>query len=313
VGIIVAVFLFGVLAVQIFYYFEHYESDDYWTKFIIGVVCTLELTDIICLINLFYTIAIKNFDNPILLHKKTPWSQIASLIISSTNNGIVQALFAYRVKELFKRWEFTVFCWALNTFRVITTFVLCIMASKTNVFKYLCTHGNWLLAIIVVNAFQDFIVAVPLGLHLARLEQRSPRPRVTLMRLFFTSLESGVIMFLLEIGVLIACSLSMQNFVWFSIRLCMSQVYANALLLSLNGRRDRYNPYLFKGMQKDRHPIMRSETPTRGRIDEIRIQMSNITTNSPTTSTHETRNIDAPYNKESGFEDLSYVVNMCKD
>jgi len=235
----------------------------------------------------------------------TPWSLLASLLASGYNSAIVQYFFSYRLKVLFNRWEPTLFCWLLISFRLTISMAQAVIGSDVTTFKFVTAHKTLLVITLAVNPVQDLFTAVPLFLRILKMESRS-RTKLTWKKLFFILAESGFLQFFIGLAALITFTIQNKSFIWFGIRVVGSQVYANSLLLSLNGRRDWFSPYTKKPSSLGFINGNLTSDRLQPKVDGIRIEMSNVTSDAPE-STHDQGSFAS-----NMHEDLPYVFDFSK-
>lgn len=111
IGVLLAIFLFGVLTVQVYIYFDWYPRDPVGFKFLVGrrarriLVCTytaqvalvwlLDLGHTIAILHLIYTITVTQYGQPALL-TAPPRSLDAAILLSGFIGPLEQVLVFFR-------------------------------------------------------------------------------------------------------------------------------------------------------------------------------------------------------------------------
>jgi len=244
------------------------------------LVWLLELLHTIFSIHVNYFFGVTNFGNEAFLNDN-PWSLIGTLFTAAIIDMIVQSWFAYRVKVLSKRWEVALLCWIMTLSRlgtVITLTALSVGHSVTELFVlYGPVYPRILDATFATGCVLDLIVAVSVSYYLLKIERRATR---SYRRLMLIVVESGALSFLISLALVMSVSIDMTSYAWIAISNILAKVYSNTLLASLNSHHLWEVAIPLYQMGKGANFIERKDHATRSGLDNIRIEMTKMTSNS---------------------------------
>jgi len=245
IGVLFAIFLFSILCMQIYYFFENYPRDRLLVKLLISIVWVLEIVDITSLLFLTYTVTITRFsDFSVYLFETAPWPLLANLFASSLNNIIVESFLSYRMKQLSGRWEPVIIIWIVSIARIVmVTISIVLVIKEGSLPKYVGNHTQLFRTLLAAVFAEDMFIMIGLSAGFFMRRDSGAKWDFGYRHLIFLAAETGFFQCILGLASLLMSIVNGKNLIWLSIHAVAAEVYANALLLSMNGRRDWYNPY----------------------------------------------------------------------
>ncbi|KAH7926601.1 hypothetical protein BV22DRAFT_1128072 [Leucogyrophana mollusca] len=243
IGALLMIFSFGIVTLQTYNYYHRYPSDSFPLKIFVAVVWLLGVGHTILVAAGLYDVTVKQFGQPSAetldpLPTSIGWSIALGTVLTS----LVQGFFAYRIHVLSKKLYLPLICWS-SSFAYL---VGCIAAASLAIIKGLSfpVYGKrygWLISsIFAVGAFVDLTIAAGMCYYLKRERALAiPRTVKSLDQLIVYSIETGIVTSLSAMAVLICFKAMPDNVVWFGVYMSFGEMFPNALMASLNSRRDR--------------------------------------------------------------------------
>ncbi|RDX51500.1 hypothetical protein OH76DRAFT_1481413 [Lentinus brumalis] len=238
VGGLVALFLSGVVFMQVVLYFQMYQTDRRWTKAIVLAVWFLDLihSAFVCTANWENLIADYGAYSTL---DEIQWSIALTIALTAMTTAIVHCSFIQRIWKLSRsNWYITVPLILLALLRVasalVTTVEMLRLGSYTlfiQQFTYIFTLG------LTISASLDVLITGILCYYIRRGRAGFARINHMIDALTLYTVENGML-------TCIATSLSLffwlfmrHNFAFLGLHLAINKLYANSLLASLNARR----------------------------------------------------------------------------
>ncbi|KAF5375369.1 hypothetical protein D9615_007925 [Tricholomella constricta] len=236
VGVMFAIFLFGLVTIQAFTYFQKYPEDPRAIKTLVTTIWTLLFIHTLISAFSLYRRTVKdygkmsNFDN-------YPQAMCGAFSLSGLIGSIVQSFFAYRLRKLSGRSGIAIVCWTLSIVRFGS--VVCISVTTcraTSVHDYV-NRWKWLVVFaLTISAIVDFLIAGSLSYCLwTRRKDVFTHAQRVVDKLIAWTIQTGILTSLSSILMLVLYS-AIQNFAWVAAYLVISGLFANYLLASLNAR-----------------------------------------------------------------------------
>ncbi|KAJ7086195.1 hypothetical protein C8R44DRAFT_991628 [Mycena epipterygia] len=125
IGMVVGIFLFGILTLQTFNYYRQFPDDSKTLKITIGILWLLDLGHTICCIHGIYAMTVTFYGEPpeeIILNP--PPSHILSLVFSGGIYALVQIFYGNRIRVLSGRFHVFFLCIPLAVMRFTCDMVL---------------------------------------------------------------------------------------------------------------------------------------------------------------------------------------------
>lgn len=237
IGCIVSSFLFGIVTLQCYIYFERFQSDHWVLKTLVGIIWVLELAHTICVSAALYTMAVSNYADPISL-EKPPRTLDISVFLSGCIAPIVQAIFAERVRRFSGSWIIPFVCWTLSFLRFVGSMVMGAGAVTMKNLSQFEDDWGWLIkAILAIGAVVDVIIALSLCWALNEKRARAFDGTMRLVNVLTKwAIETGTVTSIAAISVFVTFTVMEKNFIWIALYTLLARCFSNSLLATLNGR-----------------------------------------------------------------------------
>ncbi|KAJ3720079.1 hypothetical protein FB446DRAFT_747268 [Lentinula raphanica] len=243
--------LFGILAVQIFFYqYTFYERDPLWLKAFVYILAIFDLVITIMWTNFMWQVLAQHWGDPAILTNVNAAAAIP--LLSGIVASMAHSFYAWRIYRLTKSKFLPVPVMLLS----LTT---CAMAGYSGIrgaqigiarFSEMDPEvSTWLGG----STLCDFLITFVLVFQLFRYERRSAsaRTRDALLRLITLTVETGLVTALTALIELLLFVFFRDNTLYFIPLFMLSKVYSNCLLANLNTR-TVINTQTGSG---DRHPL----------------------------------------------------------
>ncbi|KAG7086340.1 hypothetical protein E1B28_002302 [Marasmius oreades] len=238
VGVLTAVFLFGITTTQTYLYYHLFPHDPKRTRQLVAIVWVLELATSISATHVCYTYTVTRFGNNNVPHMKLPPTVGVNLFLSEIVFVLVQSYFLLRITQVSRTWFFTVGCAILLSIRFVITTFAAVEALLTDTLDQFLKQWNWaIITFLTIGAFLD--VVVPFGLVYFLYVQRAVAYKTTVLivdKLILWTVETGIATGLLAVLVLIMYLALPGRFAWICVYACLPKLFSNALLANLNSR-----------------------------------------------------------------------------
>jgi hypothetical protein len=241
IGVLISLFLFGIVTVQTSVYYDRFHKDPWHVKFLVAFVWVLELGHTLLISYLVYSTTITWYGQPEKLVRFE--SLNATVIFGAIITLTVQVFFAYRVWKIMNHSSIGVFCWFLSFSRFVGSIVAGAQAFKSPSIMQFAVDWRWLLTtVLVTSACVDVIIAMALCYFLLKHRDNTfdsfhlIRTTRVLDRLVAWTLQTGLMTSVTAVAMVICLQTMPLNFVWISIYTCLGKLYSNSLLASLNSR-----------------------------------------------------------------------------
>ncbi|KAJ7171135.1 hypothetical protein C8R46DRAFT_1349226, partial [Mycena filopes] len=243
VGLVLGTFLFGMLTVQVFNYYQIFSKDSLTLKSLVAIIWFLELGHTIAGWHWGYTMIVTFYGQP--EHIANPPGSFELLpLFSGVVHVLVESFFAFRIHALSGRWWLTVVCCILNIVAFVLSIMLVVSFYRVRDFAAweLQTRKLSLAATSVVPA-NDILITLGLCYNLWRI--RRPQNRLTQTRTMITTLirwtvENTVVTSAASFLQLILL-VTRNDLTWIIFFLMHAKLLSNCLVVSLNGRH-RFRP-----------------------------------------------------------------------
>lgn len=236
---ILSAFLVGVATVQAHDYYRTFRSDRALLRIVAGVAWSLDFINMALNSAGFYILTVRYFGHPEKFIT-VPKVLFVAVFFASGIYMIVQGFFSHRV------WAFTrmpilgALCCFLTLLRVGFVFALggTAIQSSDNLLEYSNKHW-WLLTLSIIAAvIGDTLTSVSLSWSLwQKRDKLFDGSGKVVDRLILWTLQTGVLVSMTTITLLV-CFLTMShNWIWISILFIVPRLYTVSLFSSLNGRK----------------------------------------------------------------------------
>ncbi|KAJ7018610.1 hypothetical protein C8F04DRAFT_1404840 [Mycena alexandri] len=237
IGILVALFLSGMVTVQVLSYCRRYWSDSWVLKCVVGICWVLDLGHSIAISHTLYTITVTQFGQVESL-LTPPLSLDTSILLSGFIGPLEQGWFTYRLYRLTKSLPLPLFCISLALARFVGIIGLSTIALHGYPIPEYTERAGWLIeAIVIISAALDTILVSALCYHLSSWRLDKYRVLHKLVNQIMTwTVEAGVVTIFGALGLLISFLTMKNNYVYVGFFVVLPKMFANSLLLSLNAR-----------------------------------------------------------------------------
>ncbi|KAG1735934.1 uncharacterized protein EDB91DRAFT_1250266 [Suillus paluster] len=240
VGGSIMVFLFGIETLQTYYYFKRYPNDRLWLKLLVVWIWMEEIGHTVSVLSGMYLLTVTEFGQHDALAVTTmPIGYAWSIVFSGSVGFIVEAFFAHRLYVLSKQLYLPVTAWGLASFRLAGS-----MVASSKVFGNISLEvfsREWrglITACFAAGAGADIIVAGGQCYYIYREKRIAIGRTLKLLdRLLAYTVETGLVLSMSAVVILVVWATTSHSFWWFGIYLYYTEVFANCLMASLNTRR----------------------------------------------------------------------------
>ncbi|KAF9458716.1 hypothetical protein BDZ94DRAFT_1313044 [Collybia nuda] len=252
VGVMMAIFLFGLVTIQAFTYFQNYPEDSRGTKALVGFIWVLLFAHTLISAFSLYRRAVTDFGQMSDL-KSYPEALCGAFSLSGVIGATVQSYFAYRLRMLSGRSAISQLCWGLSFLRMASIFAISVTTCRAKTVEQYVTEYAWLvITSLSISAFVDVMIAAALSycLYRRRKDVFKNAQRVV-DKLIAWSIHTGALTSISSI-LMLALYVAVDGFAWMAVYLVLSGLFANYLLGSLNARQslrsDMYPKFTFLDM-----------------------------------------------------------------
>ncbi|KAH8105638.1 hypothetical protein DFH11DRAFT_1733223 [Phellopilus nigrolimitatus] len=236
-GVVLAMGLWGAGTVQVYYYFNAYPKDPWQLKTHVVTVWVFDTVHQALVTHACYIYLITQYGNPLYLTVIVPSLEVM-VLISGFVCLLVQSFLVYRVWRLSANNVPLVACLFLF---VVAEFIANTsffgkgvqMASFADVptIAWLSKLSNGL------SAATDVVIAASLTFLLNRSRTGFRKSETMINRLILFTINTGMLTSVCAIVTVIFVSLYPDNLIYVTTYLCISKLYTNTLLATLNARR----------------------------------------------------------------------------
>ncbi|PPQ72885.1 hypothetical protein CVT26_003506 [Gymnopilus dilepis] len=238
IGLLFAVFFQGVLTVQAYIYYENFPQDPQRIKLVVAAVWMTDLAHLILISSAGYHYFIRSWgDNAALLISVEPLNLHLTFI--GLASIICQVFFLHRVWLLSNRQTVLV---AILGAGCMTTFAfdigMSVVFSRAPMVTTFTKYVPEVLALFSSSAFIDLVIAALLVYYLNKGRGGIPRSNSIIDRIMQYTVATGLATSLLAFACVIAYVVRPMSFIYIAMHFSLGRLYTNALLASLNARRN---------------------------------------------------------------------------
>ncbi|KAF8960128.1 hypothetical protein BDZ97DRAFT_1922381 [Flammula alnicola] len=253
IGSLFGVFLFGIVSLQTYNYYNAYRDDGWVNKTLVATIWLLEIAHTLGINYEVYRVTIILYGKPWLLGRFQGIGAVT--IFGGGITLIVQTFFALRLSRLLPRpYNHTgIICIIISSLRFIATIYLTvegIVAVNMTVYREKC---EWIVsATFIASAVVDITVAVSMMYFLARQRRQVKRISRLLDRLVMYTDQASLLgrvslrksphdvdsRSISAIAVVLCFQLMPDNFIWLAVYTFVAKLYSNSFLSALNARKD---------------------------------------------------------------------------
>lgn len=238
IGVMVALFLFGLVSVQTASYYRKYPNDVWQTRTLVAIIWILELAHSALTAHSVYWVTVIHYGRSETLDR-FPISLIAAVFLSGIIGPAVQAFFANRVRRLTGIWAIPCICWLLCVLRCMSLFAAALTAHHSNSIPQFKNEWQWLLvSSLAISLIADIMIAGSLCCHLFYRRGSGglfARTKRMIDRLILWAIQTGLLTSIATVTMLILF-IMVANLAWLAVFLIIPQLFSNSLMASLNAR-----------------------------------------------------------------------------
>ncbi|KAL5536522.1 hypothetical protein ACEPAF_344 [Sanghuangporus sanghuang] len=237
IGTYIASALFGLMTMQTYHYYCNYSSDRPFLKVLVGWIWSLELVHTIIITRACYVLAVDRFGD-LQAVETVPFSIKLTIIFDTIIAFTVQTFFAWRLRVMSKRWELSVFCWALTVLRTITSLMAVAKFIEIKEQSVFFKESKVLVTVVeIVSAINDVVIAAGLCYYLSRSRSGITGTDRLVGRLIRYSIQSGILTRRTpQLTVLLKFLVMPDNWIWIAVHIVLAKPFSNSFLAMLNAR-----------------------------------------------------------------------------
>lgn len=236
IGVLLSAILFGVVCIQIHYYFRKFPRDSLAIKLMVSFIGLLELIHTLCICVELYTATVVFYGRIEEMHR---WpSQISSMIPSALIAITTQIFFVNRIQRFSGHYLIPFLCISSCLVRISFTIAGTYRAFQAVSLMAFMTEYSWLLSVVLsLSGAVDLLIAAALTYtltnHKGQSIKRSERVIDSLIR---WSIQNGLLTSLSSVAVVICFQTMPHNFIFIAVYAVVARFYSISLLSSLNSR-----------------------------------------------------------------------------
>ncbi|KAF7354088.1 ANK-REP-REGION domain-containing protein [Mycena venus] len=238
IGVLFAAFFQGILTVQAYIYYESFPYDPWFLKTLVAVVWTLDLIHLGVIGSIPWNFLVVHWGNPSIFLKKSV-ELCVHIILVAAPTLICQGFFLHRL------WRFSKKNWTLIgtlTLGSVTVFILdfyltvnTLSSEDPNAYQHDTAE---IVSMFSIGAITDLVIALALVWYLQRGATGFDSTNFVVTRIIQYTVATGLCSSLLAVACVIANVVKPQSFVFMALHFSLGRMYTNALLATLNSRRN---------------------------------------------------------------------------
>lgn len=238
VGVIASSFVFGILSMQCYSYYDRYPLDRPFYKILVAALWLLEAGHSFCSWHFFYHYVIEEWGNSlVIVTEPIIWTLAVQVVVSASVGTIVKGCFAMRV------WRFSGHNIWITAAIILSTLIqlgfsfwftvaglrLPSLANLNNIFT---------VAIVALGlgVLTDMLTAVAIAWYLRKLKTGYKNCDTLVNKLMAYAVNTGLLTGAFSIACLVTYGTMPNNFIFISLYFVLSKLYANSFLATLNTR-----------------------------------------------------------------------------
>ncbi|ESK82282.1 hypothetical protein Moror_15472 [Moniliophthora roreri MCA 2997] len=175
VGALVTIFLFGVVTLQVYFYFSRFPDDSWYIKLLVRGISILDLGHSIALCHYLYTVTVTQYGKPSLLLVPAQSVDVA-ILLGGLIGPIEQGWFIRRLYVFSGNLFLTTICTLLSLVRVTGTVALAAIALEQPPINEFTEDWRWLiLLVLITGAVTDLILASTLWYYLMQWKRKADK------------------------------------------------------------------------------------------------------------------------------------------
>jgi len=238
VGTFFATFFQGILTVQAFIYYESFPEDPWLIKSLVALVWCLDLTHLFLICQACYHYLVDNWGNPAALAVSTIPLDL-HLVLVGAATILCQAFFLNRVWTFSKKNYVLVGILTLMCMGTVgLDIAMSVQTSRNRSVTVFSSVTGEIIGMFSLGAGVDLIIAMLLCWYLQRGRTTFDKTNFVLTRIIQYTVATGLATSLLAIGCVAAYLIKPNSFIFIAMHFSLGRMYTNALLATLNSRRN---------------------------------------------------------------------------
>ncbi|KAJ7452708.1 hypothetical protein B0H11DRAFT_2072683 [Mycena galericulata] len=238
IGVLIATFFQGILSVQAYMYYENFPDDLRRLKLLVATVWLLDVTHLILICDSCYHYLITSWGDNAALLVSTPELDL-HLIFVGLATLLCQGFFLHRIWTFSKRnWILTgllsAACLAAFGLEVTISSQLLTVRSVS----YFSDLTSEAVAVFAAGGAADMAITMALVFYLQQGTSQFDRTNFVVAQVVNYTVATGFATSLLAVACLIAYLAAPHTFVFIAMHFSLGRLYTNALLATLNSRRN---------------------------------------------------------------------------
>ncbi|KAF5319823.1 hypothetical protein D9611_012857 [Ephemerocybe angulata] len=238
IGVLIAVFLFGIVTLQAHIYSSQFPDDRRIFKALVVIVWLLELGHTVAVAYESYTATITFYGRPEAYTRYAGFG--VATILGGTLTMIVQSFFAWRLwTVLYHPYKYIgLACGLLAIARCAVSIFAGVEGIRArSLYNYVERYRGMLAALLGTGAAIDiFIASSMLWFLVVRKKKSLEKVKRLLDRLVAYTIRTGLVTSVAAVSILIVFFASPHTMVWLAMYTFLAKLYSNSLLSALNAR-----------------------------------------------------------------------------
>ncbi|KIM80029.1 hypothetical protein PILCRDRAFT_822855 [Piloderma croceum F 1598] len=236
IGVIVAAALWGVSCVQVWFYYNNYPKDHWYTKLFVAAVWFSDTLHQILITHTVYTYLITNFGNLAELGKII-WSLMAMVLVNGVTAFMVQSFMLLRVWKLTNgSYALTGLVGSLVVGEFTAILYFCVKAFQLKLFAQLPSIKGASISVNVLGAAGDVLIALVLCTMLQKSRTGFRRSDSMIKKLTIWTMNTGLLTSLCAVASMISILTAPNTFIYIAFFVNLGRLYSNTLMATLNAR-----------------------------------------------------------------------------
>ncbi|KAM5537063.1 hypothetical protein V8D89_009209 [Ganoderma adspersum] len=238
VGNIVAAALYGLTTLQTYTYYGRSGNDPRILKYLIGVLWIFDTLHVVLISHTVYIYAVTGFGQVLVLFDPT-WSVLVAIILTGTSDGLVRAIFCYRIWILSGRNWFVCGAVTVSSLVVLACSIAYPVKSWQEFHSFIDLEKvSWLLYLGLASvAVADSLISAALCWLLTRRRSAFKRVENMIRTLVLWSVNTSALTTVCSLMSLVMYAASPHTMIYIAFYFLLPKLLLNSLLGTLNARR----------------------------------------------------------------------------
>ncbi|KAF9450352.1 hypothetical protein P691DRAFT_758270 [Macrolepiota fuliginosa MF-IS2] len=239
IGALITMSIYGITTLQVYFYYMSYPKDEWWMKWLVGAIWTLDTIHVILMCHCIHYYLIRGFGNPALLSDGL-WSLYASMAANVLIAFIVQCYFSIRIHKLSP----VNHRWWISSGIVFTVVAHLCFGMETVAYLFIKKQFVHLKDITLVSAMpfgvaavlSDIVIALALCILLHSNRSEFEETNHIINKLIVYAINRCILTTAVAIVEVVVFSVTPNPFYTFAIDFAIGKLYANSFIAALNSR-----------------------------------------------------------------------------